>query len=89
MHLEFPHNGQIHYQLKKPCNDGTTQVIFEPPDFIARLLAPVPRPRLNLTRYHGIFALHSQYRALATPVMGAAKSSHRAISKHSLSAGHQ
>ena len=29
--------------------------------------ALVPRPRVNLTRYHGVFAPNSQYRALVTP----------------------
>jgi hypothetical protein len=49
-------NGQIRYLLKTPYNDGTTHVIFEPLDFIARLVALVPRRRVNLTRYHGVFA---------------------------------
>ena len=31
---------------------GTTHVIFEPLDFIARLAALVPKPRVNLTRFH-------------------------------------
>lgn len=39
----------------------------EPVDFIARLAALVPRPRVNLTRYHGVFAPNSKYRALITP----------------------
>jgi len=39
-------------------NDETTHVIFEPLDFIARLVAPMPRPRVNLTRYHRVFAPH-------------------------------
>jgi len=56
-------------------NDGTTHVIFEPLDFIARLVALVPRPRVNLTRYYGVFAPHSQYRALVTPAMGSSKKS--------------
>ncbi len=30
--------------------DGTTHVIFEPLDFIARLATLVPKPRVNLTR---------------------------------------
>ncbi|MBS3824898.1 MAG: transposase, partial [Wenzhouxiangellaceae bacterium] len=47
--------------------DGTTQVIFEPLDFIARLAALVPPPRLNLTRFHGVFAPNSPYRARITP----------------------
>jgi hypothetical protein len=41
--------------------DGTTQVAFDrgghpPVDFIARLAALVPKPRVNLTRYHGVLA---------------------------------
>jgi len=27
----------------------------------------VPKPRVNLTRYHGVFAPNSQHRALVTP----------------------
>ena len=38
---------------KTPYRDGTTDVVFEPLDFIARLAALVPTPRVNLTRYHG------------------------------------
>ena len=46
----------IFYTLKTPYRDGTTQVAFEPVDFIARLAALVPKPRVNLTRYHGVLA---------------------------------
>jgi len=34
---------------------------------MARLAALVPRPRVNLTRYHGVLAPNSQHRALVTP----------------------
>jgi hypothetical protein len=37
-------------QVKTPYRDGTTHVIFEPLDFIARLAALVPKPWVNLTR---------------------------------------
>jgi hypothetical protein len=33
-----------------------THVIFEPLDFPARLAALVPKPRVNFTRFHGVFA---------------------------------
>jgi hypothetical protein len=33
---------------------------------IARLAALVPKPRVNLTRFHGVFAPNSKYRALVT-----------------------
>jgi hypothetical protein len=42
-------------------------VIFEPLDFIARLAALVPKPRAHLTRYHGVFAPVSPYRARVVP----------------------
>jgi hypothetical protein len=38
-------------QLKKPYRAGTTYVIFESLDFIARLAALVPKPRVNLMRF--------------------------------------
>jgi hypothetical protein len=60
-------NGNIRYQLKTPYRDGTTHMIFEPLDFIARLAALVPRPRVNLTRFHGVYAPNSKHRALVTP----------------------
>ena len=56
--------GNVRYTLKTPYRDGTTHVIFEPLDFIARLAALVPKPRAHLTRYHGIFAPNSAVRAL-------------------------
>ena len=34
---------------------------------MARLAALVPRPRAHLTRYHGVFAPHSRWRAEVTP----------------------
>jgi hypothetical protein len=60
-------NGNVRYELKTPYRDGTTHVIFEPLDFIARLVALVPKPRFNLTRFHGVFAPNSAHRARVTP----------------------
>jgi hypothetical protein len=65
--LSLTRNGQIRYELKTPWRNGTTHVIFEPLDFISRLVALVPRPRVNLTRFHGVFAPNSKYRARVTP----------------------
>ena len=69
--LSLTPGGNVRYQLKTPYRDGTTHVIFEPLDFIARLAALVPRPRVNLTRFHGVFARgglppNSRHRALVT-----------------------
>ena len=59
--------GNIRYLLKTPCNDGTTHVIFEPLDFISKLASLVPKPKVNLTRFHGVFAPNSKHRSLITP----------------------
>ena len=55
-HLSLTEQGDIRYRLKTPYGDGTTDVVFESLDFMARLAALVPTPRVNLTRYHGSFA---------------------------------
>ena len=60
--LSLTAGGKVRYQLKTPYNNGTTHVVFEPLDFLARLAALVPRPRVNLTRYHGVFAPNSAHR---------------------------
>ena len=65
--LSLTSGGNVRYQLKTPYRDGTTHVIFEPLDFIARLAALVPKPRVNLTRFHGVFAPNSRDRAAVTP----------------------
>jgi hypothetical protein len=36
-------------------------------DFIAKLAAIVPKPRVNLTRFHGVFAPNSALRQQVTP----------------------
>jgi len=64
--LSLTPGGHVRYQLKTPYRDGTTHVLFEPLDFLARLAALVPKPRANLTRYHGVFAPNSAHRARVT-----------------------
>ena len=65
--LSMTRNGQVRYQLKTPWRNGTTHVVFEPLDFISRLVSLVPKPRVNLIRFHGVFAPNSKYRARVTP----------------------
>ena len=54
--MALTNQGNIRYALKTPYRDGTTHIILEPLDFMARLAALVPKPRVNLTRFHGVFA---------------------------------
>jgi hypothetical protein len=56
----------VRYTLKTPYRDGTTHIVMEQLDLMARLAALVP-PRMHLTRYHGVFAPHSKLRAAVTP----------------------
>ena len=65
--LSLTTQGKVRYELKTSYRDGTTHVIFEPLDFIARLAALVPKPRVNLTRFHGVFAPNSKHRVQVTP----------------------
>ena len=60
-------NGQVRYDLKTPHRNGTTPILFEPMDFIAKLAALTPKPRVNLTRFRGVFAPSSRHRAQVTP----------------------
>ena len=60
-------SGHVRYALKTPYRDGTTHIVLEPLDFMARLAELVPPPRMHLTRYHGVFAPHSKLRAAVTP----------------------
>ncbi len=60
-------SGQVRYTLKTPYRDGTTHIVLEPLDLMARLAALVPPPRTHLTRFHGVFAPHSKLRAAVTP----------------------
>jgi hypothetical protein len=77
--LSLTQSGNIRYQLKTPYSEslprersecfgyGTTHAIFEPLDFLAKLAALVPKPRVNLTRFHGVFAPNSKHRIEVTP----------------------
>ena len=65
--LSLTSNGRVRYELKTSYRNGTTHVIFEPLDFIAKLAALVPKPRVNLTRFHGVFAPNSKHRIQVTP----------------------
>ena len=67
--------GKVIYELKHPFRDGTTHILFTAEDFLARLAALVPRPRANLTRYHGVFAPNSPFRRAVVP--GSANPAHK------------
>ena len=49
--------------MKRVWADGTSAIVLDPLDLIARLCALVPPPWFNLTRYHGVLAPGSALRA--------------------------
>jgi hypothetical protein len=55
------------YQRRQPFWGESGHVVLEPLDFVARLAALVPRPRLNLTRFHGVFAPNFKHRKHIVP----------------------
>jgi hypothetical protein len=59
--------GQVVYKLKNAYDNGTTHIVLEPLDLLARLASLVPRPRVNLTRFFGVFAPHFKHRKLVVP----------------------
>jgi hypothetical protein len=54
-------------KLKTPWRDGTTHLVMSPLEFMQRLAALVPRPRLHLIRFHGVMAPNAKLRALVVP----------------------
>jgi hypothetical protein len=74
--LSMTDHGKVRYELKTPYREGTTHVFFDPLDFIGKLSALIPPPRLNLTRFFGVFAPNSNLRARVTASQRG-KNSHR------------
>jgi hypothetical protein len=54
--------GQVVLQLKSPYRDGTTDIVMSALEFMQRLAALVPRPRLHPSRFHGVLAPHAKHR---------------------------
>src|SRR5262245_9581808 len=65
--LKRNHAGQVVLQLKSPYKDGTTHIVMEPLEFMERLAALVPRPRLHLIRFHGVLAPNAKLRSKIVP----------------------
>jgi len=66
--------------LKTPYRDGTTHIVLSPLEFMQRLAALVPQPRLNLIRFasfcfakylltpfHGVLAPNAKLRSEIIP----------------------
>jgi hypothetical protein len=60
-------DGRFQLRLKRPWSDGTTHLVFDGPELVARLAALVPPPRVHTVRYHGVFAPNAKLRPAIVP----------------------
>ncbi len=68
--VELTPDGKVLLRLRRPCRDGTRALCFEASEFLETLAVMIPRPRINLLRYHGTFAPRGRCRsgpAVAAP----------------------
>ena len=67
--MSLTEEGNIKYKLKRPWAGGKTHVVFSPLEFIEKLCALVPQPRMHLVRYSGVLAPNSKMRKGVIPGM--------------------
>jgi hypothetical protein len=61
--------GQVVLTLKTPYRDGTIHIVMSPLEFMQRLAALIPRPRLHLIRFHGVLAPNARLRPEIIPTV--------------------
>ncbi len=74
-------DGRVAYRLKRRWSDGTEVVYFSPLDFMSKLMALMPRPRVHLIRYHGCLAPRSSLRRKIVPSSATAAARQRTDGK--------
>jgi len=65
--LERLSDGRFLYRLRHRWRDGTSALVFEPREFLARLAAQVPPPRAHQVRYHGVLGPSAAWRPYVVP----------------------
>lgn len=60
-------SGDIVLKLKTPYSDGTKSLLFSGVEFVEKLAALIPPPRIHLTRFHGCLAPHAKIRSEIVP----------------------
>ena len=66
--LSINGEGNVVLKLKTAWRNGTTHIVLTPMEFMQRLAALVPRPRLHLIRFHGVLAANAKLRSQVVPV---------------------
>ena len=65
--LSINREGNVVLKLKTAWRNGTTHILLTPMEFMQRLAALVPRPRLHLIRFHGVLAPNAKLRSKVVP----------------------
>jgi hypothetical protein len=65
--LRLTDEGRVLFGLRHRWADGTTHLVFDPTELLARLAAVIPRPRINLVLYYGLLAPRATWRAEVVP----------------------
>jgi ribosomal protein S27E len=60
--IEKLDESRVLLKLKTPYRSGTTHLVFTNDQFISRLMALIPPPRMNLVRYYGVFGANHKKR---------------------------
>ena len=60
-------DGRLSYRMKRPSASGATSLEFTPVDFLRRVAALIPPPRVNLVRFFGVLAPNARLRARVVP----------------------
>ena len=71
--LSLTDEGQVRYRMKRTFSNGMSEVLLPPHDFLVRLCALIPPPRVHLVRYYGAFSAHAQGRAALVGHRGPSK----------------
>jgi len=73
--LSRAEDGRIAWRMKRPLPDGTAHLFFTGLELLRRVASLVPPPKLNLTRFHGVFAPGAKLRPFLVPQAGAEEES--------------
>lgn len=60
-------DGRVSYRMKRPAPDGQTHLVCTGVEFLRHLASITPPPRVNLLRFHGVFAPNSKLRSRIVP----------------------
>ena len=65
--LKLREDGIYEYGLRRAWRDGTIAIELSPTELIEKLCALVPKPKVHLIRYHGVFAPNHPLRKRVVP----------------------